>query len=642
MMQGLHRINYLSAEQAVGQVTVMKEPRLIGDWVLWLEQRPHEGGRTTALIRPWFNQDFIPQELTPSPINLRTRVHGYGGASLTAVKEANQLIVSWIDDHSGALWLQYWTGLDQKKSPLTPIQKPFCLSEKNQYYFADGVIDLQRKRWIGIMESQGRDFLVQFFLDIESQQPEIIYTPKDFIGYLSLSFDSKNLAWIEWQRPSMPWESSQLWSSNFNESGYLINKQLLLGAHSKKDKSISIFQPVWLDSGEIVVAEDSSGWWNLALRKEDLQSLSNSQWHHLWPKNEEIAVPQWVLGMSTIAYSDQKIVGLTCQSGTWHLSIFGKNGSLTSINQPFDDLSGLNAKDSRMVAIASNSFIEPGLLELDLNNGDWKHSLARKPVIPRSLISEPQAIWFKGFNNQLTHCWYYPPLFQSEKSAPLLLRIHSGPTAMSNKGLNLEIQFWTSRGWGVVDVNYSGSSGFGRSYRQRLKDSWGVVDVVDCIEAVKYLINAGKAHENMIAIQGSSAGGFTALSCLYNQNIFSAAACRYPVTDLVCMSQSTHRFEENYLDYLLGSLQKNYHIYDERSPLSNVDKINCPLIIFQGMKDKVVTPGQTRNFVDILKKNKVPVEAYFFENEGHGFRDSTIKKYVLELTDKFFRDKLNF
>ena len=253
-------------------------------------------------------------------------------------------------------------------------------------------------------------------------------------------------------------------------------------------------------------------------------------------------------------------------------------------------------------------------------------------------MAEP--IWFTGHNGQPTHAWYYPPSDDSSGPAPLLVKSHSGPTAMARRGLSLAIQYWTSRGWGVVDVNYGGSTGFGRAYRERLNGGWGVVDVTDCAAAARALIDAGRAHPERIAIEGGSAGGFTTLAALCFTDVFRAGACRYAVCDLNAMATDTHRFEARYLDTLVGAWPEDRTRYDERSPLLHADRIRCPVLFFQGLQDKVVPPEQTERMAAALRANGVPVEVRLFEQEGHGFRDSAVQIQVLEETEAVFRERL--
>ncbi len=633
----------LSAALALGQVPLLKEPRIIGDWVFWLEQRPNECGRTTALIRPWARPDFLCQELTPSPINLRTRVHEYGGAPVAIAASGNQMTMAWIDGSDGCLWTQSFEGLswpDSDNQPcLIPFDSPKCLSCQGEGDLADGLIDLPRQRWIGVMERDGQDFLIAFSLKESNQSPEILYRPSDFIGYCTLSPNGKKLAWLEWQQPAMPWDSSQLLLARFAKDGSLSSREVIAGSRSGENFSISVVQPFWLSSGELVVAEDSTGWWNLMLMVPEIV-VGSSQWLHLWPMKTEAAMPQWVYGMSSNSGDGKQIISASCDQGIWKLDLLTSDGEVRKIDQPFNDLEGIDAKNGRVVAIASNPLKASGLLEIDIQENSWIHTPSVDHFLEEDQISIPEAFWFQGWNDEPTHSWYYPPMNGSKIPAPLLVKSHSGPTSMASTGLNLGIQFWTSRGWGVVDVNYGGSTGFGREYRERLKGGWGEVDVFDCAAVAKALVAAGKAHKERIAIEGSSAGGFTTLACLCFTDIFRVGACRYAVSDLNAMAQETHRFEAGYLDYLLGKLPNNLQIYNKRSPLINADKIQCPVIFFQGLKDKVVPPQQTQRMVEALKKNNIPVEIYTFMNEGHGFRDSKVKVKVLEATEIFFRKYL--
>ncbi len=634
----------ISAELVLGAKSILKEPRLLDDWVLWLEQRPNEEGRTTALIRPWFCPECPPQELTPRPINLRSKVHGYGGGVLASFCDGDELLVAWIDDCDGSLWEQSWQGLSNpnrdSESWLTPINLPICLSSKSDYALADGLIDPFRKRWIGVMERDGKDFLVSFFLHQKHQYPKIIHRPKDFAGYAALSPDGNELAWVEWQQPSMPWDASQLWWGRFNSDGEIEDQKLLAGSCPDDSRQISVFQPIWLASGELLVAEDSSGWWNLMLLGRKIDQHLAMSWNRLWNMKADTAFPQWVYGMSTAASTGERIVTFSCKKGSWRINLLSREGLISDLRQPFDELADLNANKERLVAIASNPLTESGLLEVDLSSGIWLQTTSRRPVLEEAQISVPESFWFEGFNGQSTHAWYYPPANWTGLAAPLLVKSHSGPTGMAGRGLNLEIQYWTSRGWGVVDVNYGGSTGFGREYRERLKSGWGEVDVFDCSAAAKSLVAAGKADSQFLAIEGGSAGGFTTLACLCFTDVFRVGACRYAVSNLIAMTQETHRFEAGYLDYLVGPWPENRQRYLDRSPLISAEKINCPVVFFQGMKDKVVLPAQTEKMAAALKLNNVPVEVHTFPDEGHGFRDSRVKIKVLEYTERFFRKHL--
>jgi len=635
----------LEAEKVYGEAPIFKEPRIIGNWVLWLEQRPKENGRTTALIRPWKNKDLVPQELTPYPIDLRTKFHGYGGAPLIATQKGSDLLLTWIDNSDSCLWMRSWSfdSYNEKSTSFKLISKiqPICLSKNHNHSLAGGVIDLEKNIWIGLMEDSRGDHIVSYSLNKTDQNPKLLYSSKGFLGYISLNSKDRKLAWIEWKRTSMPWDSNELKLAKLNEGDNLINTVVLNSQYLKLKGQISFFNPLWSQTGELYVAEDSSGWWNITKIITDPNNESITVSQNEWPIQAEIAFPQWVLGMSSFACVGDDVVGAFAREGIWFLGLFQKNGSIRIIDQPFNDFSGLNSSQNRLVSIASSSLLSEGILEIDLLDKSWEHTPASSLNLDKTKISIGESFWFIGSNEDNVHAWYYPPLNSQSEPPPLLVKSHSGPTGMARCGLDLEVQFWTSRGWAVVDVNYGGSTGFGREYRERLRGNWGVIDVQDCTKAVQALIESGKANKDCIAIIGSSASGFTALGCLVSTDIFNIAACKYAVTDLISMANSTHIFEEFYLDYLIGNIESDFKRYNKRSPIENVNRINVPLILFHGLKDKVISFKDSIAIKDELLKRKIPVEINLFDNEGHGFKDGQVKVQVLKDTEAFFRKHLN-
>ena len=628
----------LPASIAVGKLPGLKEPQLLEGpdqriWLIWLEQRPQEKGRTTALIRPFGAAELSPTELTPAPISLRSRVHDYGGGVLCSGMDGETLLLVWISD--GALWRQDWLLPLLGDNRPEPLMAPLKLTRDGDWQLADGLLDLNRRRWLGIREINGIDQLVSADLDATGQEPELRHQPADFAGYGCLSADGTQLAWVEWQQPAMPWQSSELWCADLSPSGELSGARAIAGG-----EGVSVFQPQWLPDGSLLVAEDSEGWWNLKRRRP-----GSTTWENPWPMTAETAMPQWIYGMSTTAWDGEQLLAATCCDGCWSLQRLSLDGTVTHIDQPFDDLAGLRALNGRAVAVASNSSSMAGLLELTLSPTApcaWVHTPAMETPIAQADISVAEPIWFAGHAGQRTHAWYYPPQGQPPTPAQLLVKSHSGPTAMARRGLSLAIQYWTSRGWGVVDVNYGGSTGFGRAYRERLNGGWGVVDVADCAAAAQALISSGRAHPDQIAIEGGSAGGFTTLAALCFSDVFRAGACRYAVCDLTAMAQDTHRFEARYLDSLVGDWPAERERYEQRSPLLHAEQIICPVLFFQGLQDKVVPPEQTQRMADALRRNGIPVEVRLFDDEGHGFRNQATQIQVLEETERFFRTHLNW
>ena len=635
----------LDAEKVYGEAPIFKEPHIIGDWILWLEQRPNEKGRTTALIRPWGQKDVLPQELTPYPSDLRTKIHGYGGAPLTATLDGSDLILTWVDNKDNRLWMRTWFYEEEKEKSFSfkfiPKIESICLTKKHNYFLAGGVIDLQKNIWIGLMEDEEGDHIVSYSLNKSEQYPKIIYSSQGLLGYLALNSKDRKLAWVEWKNTSMPWDLNELKFAKLGEKENIFNIVTLNNEYLKCTEKISFFNPIWSDTGDLFVAEDSSGWWNITQIKTDLNNNSITIFQNQWTIKAEIAFPQWVLGMSSFSCVGDDVVGAFAQEGIWTLALFQKNGSIKIFDQPFIEFSGLHSHQNRLVAIASSAEITEGIFEIDLLNQSWEHTPASSFSLDPKEISIGESFWFIGSNEEKVHAWYYPPLNKQILLPPLLVKSHSGPTGMARCGLDLEVQFWTSRGWAVVDVNYGGSSGFGREYRDRLRGNWGVIDVMDCTKAAQSLIASGKADKERIAIMGSSSSGFTALGCLISADMFNIGACKYAVTDLIGMANSTHRFEEFYLDYLIGNIETDYEKYLKRSPIENVNFMNMPLILFHGLKDKVIPSDQSIAIKDELLKREIPVQINLFENEGHGFKDGKIKVDVLNKTEAFFRQYLN-
>ena len=629
----------LSARQALGKQPSLKAPRVLGDWLLWLEQRPQDKGRTTALLRPWGRPEQTPKELTPAPCNLRCRIHEYGGGASAAALDDHGLLLTWIDDSDGCLWARSWGGLADGDPRAVVANGPALrLTAPGEGLLGGGVIDAKRNRWIGVMEHGGRDALVQVAIDRSDQTPVVLHTAADFAGYPAISPEGDQLAWVEWQQPAMPWEAAALHWAPINAHGEIVSVGTLAGSTPDAERPTSIFQPLWLPDGQLIVAEDAGGWWNL-MQHQDPRDPSQ-RWERLWPMQAETAMPQWVFGMSTTAWDGEQLIAAVCAEGRWQLKRLSADGSIRMVDQPFDDLAELHADAGRAVAIASNSTTGQGLLELHIASGRWSHTPASAPVLEPESISIAEPLWFAGAAGRRTHAWYYPPRGGASANTPLLVKSHSGPTAMARRGLSLGIQFWTSRGWGVVDVNYGGSTGFGRAYRERLNGEWGVVDVQDCAAAAKAVIANGDAHPQRIAIEGGSAGGFTTLACLCFTDVFQVGACRYAVSDLLALASETHRFEARYLDALVGAWPQDRQRYEERSPLHHADRIRCPVIFFQGLQDKVVVPEQTERMAAALRRNGIPVEVRTYAEEGHGFRDSAVQVDVLEATEAFFRQHL--
>ena len=671
----------LAASQVVGAIPLWSEPRLQGGRLFWLERRPEDGGRTRLLMRPAGSVELPTsptasappgQEITPAGADVRSRIHAYGGGAYAvggwpgglgtpggspAADARADSVVVWVDDGDRCLWrldlppLESGAAAAPATGPKTMAGGPCLrLTEPDpERRFADGLIDPARGLWIGLLETGEQEALVS--VPLAGGEPQVLRQPADFCGYAVLSPSGSHLAWIEWQRPAMPWERSQLWLGRLTPEGSLTDCRPIAGSMPGEGTAVSVFQPLWIpregQPADLVVSCDRSGWWNLE-RLEAAEALvagEEPRWQPLLPLQAEFGMPQWVYGMATTAWDGEELVAAACFEGRWHLGRLMVAGGGDFRWQPydlrFDDLAAVVAERGRLVAIAASPSDPAGLLELDTASGRWRHTPAAASPLSELAISHPEPLWFEGHGGRPTQAWYYPPRSGSHPGAPLLVKGHSGPTGMARTGLNLAIQFWTSRGWGVVDVNYGGSTGFGRAYRERLDGQWGVVDGADCAAAAAALVAAGRADPRRIAIEGGSAAGFTVLAALCGGAVFRAGACRYAVADLEGMARHTHRFEARYFDGLVGPWPEAAATYRERSPLLHADRIRVPVIFFQGLEDAVVPPDQTERMALALGERGIPVEVHLFPGEGHGFRDRAVQQRVLEATEAFFRRHLD-
>ena len=690
----------LPASTVEGRIPSLLEPTLLAGQLHWLEQRPDQQGRTTLMRRPFGVESggaaaHLPaEELTPGDWNLRSRIHGYGGGACALGQVAGQAIAVFVDDRDRCLWR-----LDLGPAGATPNQ-PIPLTRPAPRAFGGGLIDRWRHRWIGVMEADGRDQLVAVSLlggepVTLHQAADFCGYPTLSPRGSHLAWVEWQQPCLPWERSQL-WLGCFA-AAGADGTGEGLGEGLaacnpVAGSDNTSRLAISVFQPLWTGApgalpADLLVACDRSGWWNLerlaaaeALTAADLEPSASAEgdgatalaeppasvakpplaWQPLLPMEAEFATPQWVLGLSTTAWDGRQLVAAACVQGSWQLGRIDFNndpakatdqaprnladpaapaqpGPWIPFDLPFNEFGGLCAEDGALACLASGATSPSGLLELELAGGQWRHSPAAASPLAPEAISRPEPLWFAGFGGAPTHAWYYPPAGGATPASPLLVKGHSGPTAMARCGLNLAIQFWTSRGWGVLDVNYGGSTGFGRAYRQRLDRHWGLVDSADCAAAALAVVASGQASAQRLAIEGGSAGGFTVLSALCFSDVFRAGACRYAVSDLEGLVADGHRFEAHYLDSLVGPWPEQRATYQGRSPLHHAERISAPVIFFQGLDDQVVPPSQTDSMAEALRSRGVPVEVHRYEGEGHGFRSGAVRVAVLEATEAFFR-----
>jgi dipeptidyl aminopeptidase/acylaminoacyl peptidase len=437
----------------------------------------------------------------------------------------------------------------------------------------------------------------------------------------------------------MPWDGTECHLAQLDDAGAVISQQLIAGAANE-----SVFQPQWSPAGELFFVSDRSNWWNL-------YRWNGRSAEALCPMAAEFAAPQWTFGMSTYGFIDaDRVLCCYSQSGQWYLaSIALATGNFTPIETALTDISALNCAGRTAVFLGADPVHSPAL---------WRYTPDAHPqlqqtvqssaqVIPVNYLSQPMAIGFPTTDGETAHGFYYPPHnpdFCGPEGVlpPLLVMCHGGPTGATEASLNLKIQYWTSRGFAVLDVNYRGSTGYGRPYRERLKRNWGITDVVDVCSGVDYLVQRGLAHPRQVAIRGSSAGGYTVLAALTFSDRFQAGASLYGIGDLETLARDTHKFESRYLDTLVGSYPAERDTYRDRSPIHHSEQLHCPVIFLQGLQDRIVPPEQAEAMVSALTEKSIPNAYVTFPEEAHGFRQAQNIQRAIEAELYFYGKVFGF
>ncbi len=588
---------------------------LDGEDIYWVEGRPSEGGRSVIVRR---TPDGRTTDMTPPPLNARTRVHEYGGGGVT------------IGDRS----IYFSNFADQRLYRQTPDSEPQPLTAEGNWRYADGIIDKQRNRLICVGEehiASGEPTNKLIAVNLENGEITVLAEGKDFYASPSLSPDGSRLCWISWNHPNMPWDGTELWVAEISADGTVeqaLGKSCLFVAGGNSE---SIFQPQWSPDGELYFVSDRSNWWNL-------YRYVGGEVEPVCEMEAEFGMPQWVFGMSTYAFAGSNRIACSyTKDGIWHLATLDTTTKqLEEIETPYTSIGGIKAEGDRLFFLGSSATVGTAILEMNLATKQiFVLKRSSELEIDNGYLSVPETIEFPTDNGKTAYGFFYPPTNKDYtapegEKPPLLVKSHGGPTAATSSSLSLKIQYWTSRGFAVLDVNYGGSTGYGREYRQRLKDSWGIVDVNDCANGAKYLAEKGLVDGDKMAISGGSAGGYTTLCALTFTDVFKAGASYYGVSDLEALAKDTHKFESRYLDGLIGPYPGRKDLYEERSPIHFTEKLSCPVAFFQGLEDKVVPPNQAEMMVDALKEKGLPVAYVGFEGEQHGFRRSENIKRAME------------
>jgi dipeptidyl aminopeptidase/acylaminoacyl peptidase len=621
----------ISAASLVEQAVRLSAVTVCGDRVYWVEGRPEEAGRE-VLVR--LGRGGRMTDVLPTEFSVRTQVHEYGGRCFAVHGRpgaGSDLVVfsNWNDQR---LW-----ALDDgpEPQPLTP-QPDRPRSDR----YADPVISPDG-RWIVCVHERHRsdgavdNELVSVNGDPGGavQEPTLLASGHDFYASPRFSPDGSRLSWVTWDHPDMPWDGSELWVAEIDADRSLARVAEVAGGRGE-----SITQPRWSPEGILHYVSDRSGWWN----------LYDESGNPLCPAPAEFGQPDWVFGITTYGFlPDGRLVASWTADGGSHIG-FVENGRAHPVAFPFTAYASIAPAETGVVAIAGSPADAPAVVRLDLSLGLVETLRpSREVAVDAAALSRAEPIEFPTAGDQAAYALFYPPASADYEGPPgdrppVIIVIHGGPTSAASAVLNLAVQFWTSRGFAVADVNYRGSSGYGRAYRQLLAGAWGVADVEDCAAVVRWLDRTGRVDGRRAVIRGGSAGGFTTLAALAFTEAFAAGASHYGVADLELLARDTHKFESRYLDGLVGPWPAAAEEYRRRSPVHHVDQIKKPLILFQGLEDKVVPPAQAELMFKALRDRGVPVAYLAFEGEQHGFRQAETIITVTETELVFYGRVLGF
>jgi dipeptidyl aminopeptidase/acylaminoacyl peptidase len=600
------------------------EIRLDGANIYWSEGRPTESGRSVVVQYA----EGQTTDVTPAPLNVRTRVHEYGGGAYQVA--------------DGVVYFSNFP--DQRLYRQSVGSDPVPLTPEADFRYADTVIDQQRQRLICIREDHTNGHEpVNTVVAIDLNSPnagQILVSGSDFYATPRLSPDGRWLCWLSWNHPNMPWDGTELWVAEFQADGTLREAQKIAGSETE-----SVFQPEWSPDGVLYFVSDRTNWWNLYR-----WNPSQSDIEPVCPKAAEFGLPQWVFDMTTYGFeSAESLVCTYTENGVQHLARLNtRTLELGEIETSYSAIGGLKVASGYAAFIGGSTIRPSAIVRLDLQTGKTEELRRSSTLeIDPGYISAPEPTEFPTENGLTAYAFYYAPKNKdytapANERPPLLVKSHGGPTASTSATFNPSIQYWTSRGIAVLDVNYGGSTGYGRAYRERLKKQWGIVDVDDCVNGAKYLVEKGLADENRLCIDGGSAGGYTTLAALTFRNVFKAGASYYGVSDLAALARDTHKFESRYLDGLIGKYPEEQEIYQQRSPIEYAQQLACPIIFFQGDEDKIVPPNQAEMMVDVLRQKGLPVAYVLFEGEQHGFRKAENIKRALDSELYFYAKVFGF
>lgn len=604
------------AEAGTGSGALPKEIQIDQGVIYWVEQRPQAEGRYVIVrLKP----DGTKSIVTPAGYSVRSRVHEYGGG----VYCVQNGVLFFVNDHDQRIYRQEAGG---DPYAITPQ-----MGRSRSLRYADGAFSPDGRWMLWVRERhdhRGEVHNEVVLLPIDgSGSPAVLISGHDFFSNPRFSPDGESISWLCWDHPRMPWDGTELFSAPID----LDLREIGASHKIAGGQDISIFQPEWGPDGLLYFVSDQTGWWNVYRRN------AGGVVENICPIDAEFGYPQWLFGFTKYAFlSKDWIIASYKQTGQAHLGLIDlRNKHLQTIPASyttFENPSIRATDDQKAWFFAGAADHPPALCRYDHHTGSATRVLDLFQIdLDPTSISTPEHIEYESPEGGAAYAYYYPPQNQNavgpdDAQPPLIVMSHGGPTSSARPHLDLEVQFWTSRGYAVVDVDYAGSIGYGRAYRERLNGRMGVVDVADCVEAARFLARVAKADPRRLIVRGSSAGGFVSLCGLTFYEDFAAGGIYYGIADLEALAQHTHKFESHYLDTLVGPYPEQRERYVERSPINHTDRLNCPMILLQGLDDLIVPPQQSEQMADALAGKGLPYAYLTFENESHGFdRSDTIE-----------------
>jgi len=601
----------LGAELLAAAAIRFGQVAVVGELVCWSESRAGEGGRNVVVES---DREGRAVDRNPAPFDARTRVHEYGGGAFTVAADGE---------------LFFCHDADQRVYRARRDSLPEPVTAPGARRFADLVVDGVRDRLIAVREDHGGageavNTLVA--IELATGAETVLAAGHDFFSSPRLSNDGAHLAWLSWDHPRMPWQGSELWVAALDGDGTIGEARRIAGGPHE-----SVNEPRWSPAGELHFVSDRSGWWNLYRERSGRIEAIHRQ-------DAEFGEPHWVFGQAMYGFAaDGSIVCVFDRDCRSHLARIDVRGdAFSELATPFCTIRNLRVGDGFVACIAASETEVEAIVRLDLASGSWRTlRRASEIALDPGDVSVAETISFDGSGGEAAHAFYYPPRnrhFTGPAGAlpPLLVATHGGPTGATNPALALARQFWTSRGFAVVDVNYGGSTGYGRAYRERLAGRWGIVDVDDVVAAARFLVARGDVDGRRLAIRGGSAGGYTTLAALTFRDLFHAGASHFGVSDLEALARETHKFESRYLDSLIGPWPAAADVYRERSPIHFPERMTSALILLQGAEDKAVPPSQAETMYRAVRAKGLPVAYLLFEGEQHGFRRAATIRRAFE------------